>query len=1123
MPTNHTKGVYSLNDPGFNLGIPDPQKVYYPDVDGNWPPGIPGTPGELEYVRPAGYWSGGSDWDSQVSTDFSQDYLNNDPTGRSTSGLISDNGTVFSELPPNSEAFILGPVVDGFVPNHTSDAYTNIGYIQKDTRQFVLLARVQGQWKSGLNGNQYPVWGGTSTGFTSYNQNFTLEMAQWVRDKILNDKYVSKVPYFYSGGVPQVPQSPADCPNCPPGMYGGNGIGPRQFGSGGNPSIGTKQGDPKSGDAKDAGFPWELFKKGKESISSFANQAFLAGTKIIKGIATNLTYTGQYMFKGLPPTVTKYIPTYTGGGIFGLPKMADWAGPLGTKIVKAIVGDNYYIQYFTPSLNVAKSKSYAGPQGTIVVAQRPAINAPSIKNPAGMPVSTSIYGEPEIQASSLRGGTPAIETIRLSDPDAAERLSKYAAPVNATAQNLARSLAVVGGAAALADANKRLERNDITGAGLAAISAIPGTTGLYANGATMLYDYYNLIQKGVERTKASPERTKDIDVYKQMMPKYSTSSIQSAQKAAGVREEVIKEDKTNIIKILENNNLPTDFYEYMKMLVSYMIVEGFNIHFANFIGRLIGDKITEDEEKYLKNDFLNLIKGMNYIVGNEIKESTLISENRQRILREIKKPYQLPEIPKQKYKMNFSGKYSAQNTPDKTASKLSDDLVASGNARGQKWRTQDKYWQGYETTERMNVIYDRVGHGDQYFERIVDENQKKVSWKNKEIQEHLNILAHEKAMKQENPNYDSPFYKKLDEQETIDAPKDPLFKKVSKKLKPEIDYPDKPSKNGVPNEPPPEMVNGFHPDYGKKSAYYKKLDPHSAESMPPTGDPEIDSEVQKAKKVKMKETKKYNWRTSLQEQKNEYFKSGKIEEQMTTADVFYTTLSATGDVDLANPAWNILGGQGYSVSGGTLTIGDGQVNDGAVASFDSSFYSNLVFDASISGSSIFGVFPSVGDPLLISDSSGTYSVNVTQSSDLTLLFLASGVSGSVSISNLRFQRRTPISVFVPLDNPEASSFVRTGSGDLSPEEKQKRLKEMLESSDEYVQQMYGDEFPGSGAVPPGESGDIPGVDIQDFQIASEPLRGQKTDVKYDPNMKMFVPRPSEKDAGELIQTLVRNA
>ena len=260
------------------------------------------------------------------------------------------------------------------------------------------------------------------------------------------------------------------------------------------------------------------------------------------------------------------------------------------------------------------------------------------------------------------------------------------------------------------------------------------------------------------------------------------------------------------------------------------------------------------------------------------------------------------------------------------------------------------------------------------------------------------------------------------------------------------------------------------------------------------------------------EEKKYDWRKELNE-------------QMTTSDVFYTSLPAVGDVDLqsavigsSDPDWS----WNDSSNGGTLTLGgdpDPYLYNSSGRTFVGKEYDTLVFDVSTGGTTfIVGTYDA---NLITSSSSGTYSVKYN-GSQVTLLFFTNG-AGTVNFSNFRFQRRTPKNVIVPLDSPEATSFVRTGSGDLSPEEKQKRLKDMLEASDQYVQQIHGDDFPGSGAVPPGEAGDTPGVEIQDYQIASEPLRGQKTDVKYDPKMKMFVPRPSEKDEGELIKSLVRNA
>ena len=52
-----------------------------------------------------------------------------------------------------------------------------------------------------------------------------------------------------------------------------------------------------------------------------------------------------------------------------------------------------------------------------------------------------------------------------------------------------------------------------------------------------------------------------------------------------------------------------------------------------------------------------------------------------------------------------------------------------------------------------------------------------------------------------------------------------------------------------PENDPPQLdpKTGMHPNYGKQAGRYKKLDPISADSMPPTGDPEIDAVVKKQK------------------------------------------------------------------------------------------------------------------------------------------------------------------------------------------------------------------------------------------------------------------------------------
>ena len=207
------------------------------------------------------------------------------------------------------------------------------------------------------------------------------------------------------------------------------------------------------------------------------------------------------------------------------------------------------------------------------------------------------------------------------------------------------------------------------------------------------------------------------------------------------------------------------------------------------------------------------------------------------------------------------------------------------------------------------------------------------------------------------------------------------------------------------------------------------------------------------------EDKKYDWRKE-------------VNEGMTSSGMFFTTLPATGDVNLAYPSWNSLGGYNYSISGGTVTITNSGVEgpeSGIAASFDTSLYDTLVIDVGFSGDTILGVFYSgSADPLLITTNSGTYNITVPQSKNQALVFLSATLSnGTVTISNLRFQRITPLNVFVPLDSPEATSFIRTDPimANLSPQERLQKLQKMLDASDEYVEKILGKNFPGTGTRP----------------------------------------------------------
>ena len=76
-------------------------------------------------------------------------------------------------------------------------------------------------------------------------------------------------------------------------------------------------------------------------------------------------------------------------------------------------------------------------------------------------------------------------------------------------------------------------------------------------------------------------------------------------------------------------------------------------------------------------------------------------------------------------------------------------------------------------------------------------------------------------------------------------------KKRLKSVKDFSNYPGKPSPMGFPEEDPPKMINGYHPDLvdGKEvSKRFNRLDPISARAMPKTGNPHIDKKVRAAAK-----------------------------------------------------------------------------------------------------------------------------------------------------------------------------------------------------------------------------------------------------------------------------------
>ena len=726
-PTNNMSGVYQVTPStgdAFRMGEVDPARTFYPKADGTWPAGIPANAGDRVYVKGAGYHTGkGAVAPTQTITprDFSIAHMN--ANGNDTSTMIrASDGMVYSDLPEGTRNFILGPLVTSYTQNHipfTDDDFTNIGYLQKDTRQFVLLARIQGYFDGSRRADgRARTWDGTSTQFTAFNNNFTLEHALWMLDAYNTGNFTENVPFNLSGGIP------ADRHPDNASLGGGDAFGTDGANAGGDGDDDGKNQDPADINDIESLDLWGLIKDVLDEIGG----RFKGVLGVLDAVPAFLNFLAHQVNENSPWTDEN---------------------PFEVKINEA--------------------------------------ERDAVRN--------------DIEEIFNEWGNDRVDEINEGSPMTPEEQNQV---------------------------NEKINRNKTDGRGDALDAQYPGTR-LTLNNIGKPDAFKGNIQTNSDGTR-TPIAIDDNYVFEGDADASAPGApdiIKFMLELPGVQEKIEKSDLN---------------YPYRKDSEDSI------------------DEFGTKEE--IKNK--NMPIRLDLTTNTSLIRRESLNLNRKRILREVRQPLkEIKELPKttklKGYRPNFKGKYSPQNTPDVTASKQSDDIVSGKNASRQVWTAKDKFWKGYETTERMNIIYDNLGFGSQYFDRIVGENVRLKGKKSRDVQEHLNMLAHQKAMREV---YGIKEYENIiDESETFDNKvNDPLFSKVAKRLKKEIDYPMKPAAKGYPNEEPPKVDpnTGYHPKFGKRYKY-DKLDPHSAKTMAgaPTGDPEIDANVKKAAKVKE------DWRSDL--------------------------------------------------------------------------------------------------------------------------------------------------------------------------------------------------------------------------------------------------------------------
>ena len=208
----------------------------------------------------------------------------------------------------------------------------------------------------------------------------------------------------------------------------------------------------------------------------------------------------------------------------------------------------------------------------------------------------------------------------------------------------------------------------------------------------------------------------------------------------------------------------------------------------------------------------------------------LLTESQKRVIRNIKKPVQVKEIPS---KVKVSPKLRNKN---KT---VGADMMKTPNVPNQFkppapniWASKDRKANIRASQEKKNQVLELVGAAEHHWTYLTEQ-------KRREHQGKVNEMMSAEFDKQMELLYEK--YK---------AKESKLDKAMSAFRKPTDIAPE------YPKTPPPEMdpETGMHPKYGKKYKH-DKLDPHSAEFMPPTGDPVIDANIKKATNAKEKARK----------------------------------------------------------------------------------------------------------------------------------------------------------------------------------------------------------------------------------------------------------------------------
>ena len=684
--------------------------------------------------------------------------------GKDTSGLFDNAGNSLAESPPGDSSYILGPMVSVYFPDGD---YSAIGYIQKDTRKVINLARIPGTvggW--GIGGNV--------EGFTSYSQ-LTLEQALWYRDKLINGN-TSSYRVFYIGVFEQLNSENPDVTD--PSA----GVDIDEFGR-------------WLGDIIDAGYVIDpetkrLIKKGKKGPDP-----------------------------DMPPGIAN-------------PLLSSIQGQIGN-IVSSVLGGA--VPVVSAINNLIKLKK----------------NVPALDYSIDIAISVLQNKPIKYDQSDIKPEHIQALVNNLNPDDIGTRIK-----INDEEEPYA-------------------DDNFITD----------------KNGNVKPRNQYPMKPDGTmysaDELKNNPDLMSQANAWyadQQSNPNNTTQMSQNDPGIAGMGNPLhVAGNAQGQIVVPKDGSEPYFKYEdhaYHNTEsedpgeVPDPIKKGLSdiVHSGSGYGENTGEmsgyppSIRGDVVKTFKVPVSQLPKNIQSAVQSKLGESTLNLIRQKRILREIKKPYVVPKIVQEKVKYRPKVNKTETRSVGDGLMKKAEVPTSFKRIEDTMWKKQERHLNARFSQERKNMILDTVGTSDHAWEYITDRsasgNESKMyenfgnGIKNQIIEKKkigndyiikmYNEQGKVETVTQSILNERLQKQHELCEQETLNAPNDPMIKRVRNKLLTQIDYQDKPAKLGYPDEAPsPLGYDGYHQEYGHRQDYYKRLDRHSADTMniPKTGNDGIDKKV----------------------------------------------------------------------------------------------------------------------------------------------------------------------------------------------------------------------------------------------------------------------------------------